>query len=146
MFKDDVKCVVAVTPTEGAAAATLITSAAVDTQGFRGCCFVVPMGAIVTNAVTSLKVQQSDDDAVTDDYTDITGTNQTIADNYDDKVKYVDIYHPGKLYLKLLISRATQNATVGGVIAYLYDPTHRPVTQPAAIAGESFNEAVEGTA
>lgn len=146
MLCDDVKVVIAVTTTAGAAGLTAITSAAVDTAGFRGCCFLVPLGAIVGGAVTSLKVQQSDDDAVTDDYSDVAGTAQTIADTDDDKLKYVDVYAPTKRYLKLVISRGTQNATVGSVLALLYRARSKPVTQPTGVAGERFNYAAEGTA
>ncbi len=146
MFSDDFKVVIAVTTTNGAAGTTAITSAAVDTAGFRGCCFLVPLGAIVGGAVTSLKVQQSSDDAVTDTYDDLTGSNQTIADTDDDKLKYVDVYNPGKRYLKLVISRGTANATVGGVVAILYNAKNRPVTQGTNVAGETWLGPIEGVA
>jgi hypothetical protein len=147
MLTDDVKIVIAVTTTNGAAGTSLVTSGAVDTQGFGGCCFVVPLGALVGGAVTSIKVQQSGDDAVADDYTDVQGTSVTIADTDDDKVKYIDVVRPGKRYLKLITSRATQNATLGGVIALLYDPGVRPVTQGTNVAGEQWSTGpIEGTA
>lgn len=143
---DDVKVVIAVTTTNGAAGTTAITSAAVDTAGYNGCLFVVPLGPIVSGAVTSLKVQQSSDDAATDTYDDLTGSAQTIADTDDDGVKYVDIVKPGKRYLKLVVSRATQNATIGSVVAILYNTRRRPVTQAATVVGESWISPAEGTA
>lgn len=146
MFIDDNKVVIAVTTTNGAAGTTAITSAAVDTLGFKCCTFIVPLGPIVSGAATSLKVQQSSDDAVADDYTDVAGTNQTIADTDDDTVKYVDICQPGKRYLKLVISRATQNATVGSVLAVLSRPRRFPVTQGTNVAGEQWTGPAEGTA
>lgn len=146
MFTDDCKVVIAVTTTNGAAGTSAITSAAVDTAGFSNCTFVVPLGPITAGAVTSLKVQQSSDDAVADTYDDIQGTNQTILDTDDDKVKYVDILRPGKRYLKLVISRATQNATVGSVVAILSGSRVRPVTQGSNVAGEQWIGAPEGTA
>jgi hypothetical protein len=144
-LSDDIKIVVAVTTTNGAAGTSAITSAAVDTAGFLGCLFIVPLGPIVGTAVTSLKVQQSSDDAATDTYDDLTGSNQTIADTDDDGVKYVDINRPGKRYLKMVISRGTANATIGSVLAILYNTRHRPVTQAAAVVGETFVSPVEGT-
>jgi hypothetical protein len=146
MFFDDCKIVIASTTTLGAAGTTLITSSAVDTYGYRGCCFVVPLGTITAGAVTSLKVQQSSDDAVTDTYDDLTGSNQVIADTDDDKLRYVDIYNPGKRYLKLLLSRATQNATIGGIIVILYNAKNKPTTQGANVSGENFLAPIEGTA
>jgi hypothetical protein len=107
----------------------------------------VPLGAIVGGAVTSLKVQQSSDDAATDDYSDVAGTSQTIADTDDDKLKYVDVLLPQKRYLKLLISRGTANATIGGILAVLYDAKGaRPITQGTSVAGEQFVGPAEGTA
>jgi len=146
MFIDNDKIVIAVTTTNGAAGTSTITSAAVDMNGFRDCCFIVPMGTITAGAVTSIKVQQSSDDGATDTYDDLTGSNQTIADTDDDKVFYVQIGSPQKRYLKLIVSRATQNAVVGSVLAILSNAWNRPVTQGTNVTGESFTTPVEGTA
>lgn len=146
MFGDDSKIIIASTTTQGAAGSTAITSATVDTLGFNECTFMVPLGAIVSGAVTSLKVQQSSDDGSADDYSDLLGSNQAIADTDDDKLKYVTIVRPQKRYLKLVVSRATQNATIGGIIAILGMPRTRPVTQGTNVAGEQFIFPAEGTA
>lgn len=146
MFGDDCKVVIGSTTTQGAAGSSAITSAAIDTAGFRECTFIVPLGTIVSGAVTSLKVQQSSDDAAADTYDDLLGSNQAIADTDDDKVKYVTIVNPQKRYLKLVVSRATQNATIGGIIAILSGARSRPVTQGTNVAGEQFIYPAEGTA
>jgi hypothetical protein len=144
---DNVKAVIAVTTTNGAAGTTLITSAAVDTLGFDSCLFLVPLGTIVAGAVTSIKVQQSSDDAASDTYDDLLGSNQTILDTDDDKLKYVDIVRIQKRYLKLLVTRGTSNATIGGVIALLYHGRGvKPFAQGAGVAGEAFIAPIEGTA
>lgn len=147
MFADDCQIQIAVTTAAGATATSAITSAAIDTLGFGCCTFLVPLGPITTGAVTSLKVQQSSDDAVADDYSDVVGSSQTIADDDDNKLKYVDVCRPGKRYLKLLISRGTQAATIGSVLAILSNPRHRPVAQGTNVAGESLGTGpAEGTA
>lgn len=143
-FVDNNKIVIASTTTAGAAGTSAITSAAVDTAGFDGCLFIVPVGAVVSGAVTSLKVQQCDTSGGS--YADLTGTAQTIADTDDDKVFYVDVFRPAEQFLKLVVSRATQNATIGGIIAVLYNAANRPTTQGANVSGESFNWPAEGTA
>lgn len=102
------------------------------------------IGAIVTNGVQSVKVQQSDDDGSSDGYSDILGTSQTIADDADDTHIYIDVAHPQKRYLKVVVTRATQNSTIGAVIAELYGASTVPVTQIAT--GETFNAPAEGTA
>ena len=139
-----VKTQLCVTPTAGAAGQTTITSSAVDTTGFDAVRFLVVVGAITTGGVQSFKLQQSDDDGAGDSYGDIVGTSQTIADDADDTHVYSDIFRPQKRYLKVVISRATQNATFGGVIAELYEPRTVPVTQTAS--GETYISPAEGTA
>lgn len=141
---EEVKTQLCVTTTAGAAGQTAITSSAVDSKGFGAVRFLVAIGAVVTGAVTSIKVQQSDDDGSSDDYSDVTGTAQTIADTADDTHITVDILRPGKRYLKLIVSRGTQNATIGAVIAELYQSDTLPVTQTAS--GETFITPAEGTA
>ncbi len=146
LFSERCKINIASTTTLGAAAATVITSSAVNMAGFDGVCFVVPLGTIVSGAVTSMKLQQSSDDGGSDDYSDVTGTSITIADTDDDKVKYLDVYRPGKQYLKLVVSRATQNATIGGILAIQYKAGTLPVTQGTNVAGEAHLSEAEGTA
>ncbi len=137
------------TVTAGAAAATAITSTAVDMAGYDGCLFIVPFGAIVTGAVTSIKLQQCD--TVGGSYADLTGTNQTVADTDDDKTFIIDIQQPLEQFLKLVVSRATQNATVGVIVAIPYHKSFRstvlPVAGTNAIGGvERFTAPAEGTA
>lgn len=132
-----------------AAGTTLITPTnGVDTAGFDNCCFVVALGAIVAGAVTSIKVQQSDDDGSSDTYDDLAGSAQTIADTDDNKLFLVDIKRPAKRWLKLLVSRGTQNATLDGIVAVLYNGTTCPVTHDATTVGgsEVHHTPAEGTA
>lgn len=137
------------TVTAGAAAATAITSTAVDMTGYDGCLFLVPFGAIVSGAVTSLKLTQCDTSGGS--YADLTGTSQTVADTDDDKTFVVDIQQPLEQFLKVVVSRATQNATVGAILAIPYHKASRstvlPVAGTNAIGGvERFIAPAEGTA
>lgn len=141
---EDVKTQLIVTTAAGAAGQTTITSSAVDTQGYTGVRFLVLIGPVTSGAVTTFKLQQSDDDGSSDAYSDIVGSSQTIADDADNTHKYADISHPQKRYLKLVVSRATQDATIGGVIAELYGASALPVTQTAT--GEAYDFPAEGTA
>jgi len=140
-----------VTTTAGAAAATDITSSAVDMADYDGCLFLVAFGAIVTNAVTTIKLQQSDDSGGSpDDFSDIVGTSQTVADDKDNTSFVIDFRRPQKRYLKLIVTRATQNATVGAVYAIPYNKGSRSADISAAgtaISGsERFLNVAEGTA
>jgi hypothetical protein len=139
-----VKTQLIVTPAAGAAAQTAITSSAVDTKGFGAVRFLTIVGPVVSGAVTSIKLQQSDDDGSSDGYSDIVGSSQTIADDADNTHIYSDILRPQKRYLKLVVTRGTQDATIGGVVAELYHADSLPVTQTAS--GEAYSSPAEGTA
>jgi hypothetical protein len=146
-FTENHKITQAVTTANGAAAATAIEGVALDTAGFDGGCCIVTMGPIVANAVTSIKLQQSDDsDGDPDDWTDLTGTSQTIADDADNTVFVIDFKRTTKRYVRLYVSRATQNATVGAATYVQYGARQCPVTQPAGVTVEKFYGVAEGTA
>jgi hypothetical protein len=140
----DCKIEIASTTTLCAAGTSDVTSSAIDTAGFEGCCFIVPMGTIASTAVTSIKVQQCDTSGGS--YADLTGTAVTIADDGDDKTYYVEVVRPREQFLKLVVDRGTQNATVGGVIAVLTGAGNKPVSHGASVSGESHYGVAEGTA
>jgi hypothetical protein len=140
----DLKYVIASTTTAGAAGTSDVTSDAVDTAGFEWCTFLVPMGAIVSTAVTSIKVQQCDTSGGS--YADLTGTAQTIADSDDDKMFYVTVIRPREQFLKLVLDRGTANATAGGIIAILGGASLKPTTHGTNVSGETFVAPAEGTA
>lgn len=129
------KLLSAVTPTAGAAGATNINGSIIDCSGFDGCLIAVHFGAIVSGAVTSIKAQAGNDSALAD-AADISGTSVTVLDTDDDKVFYIDVLRPTKQYLRVVVSRATQNATLAATYL-LYDPHNEPVAQVAAVAGAS---------
>lgn len=134
----------AITVTAGAAAATDITGTTIDTANFRGCMFVVQLGAIVSGAVTSLKVQHGDASNMSD-AADIEGSSQTIADTDDEKTVYVDVAQLTKRYIRLYVDRATQNATLSAN-AILYNARDNPAVQASPVIGEAMANPVSGTA
>ena len=131
-----------------AAGTSAITpSAGIDMTGYEGALFLFEFGAIVSGAATSIKVAASDDDGSADAYSDLVGTAQTVADDTDNKVFLVDVKLPQKKWLKGLVLRATQNATLEGITVLLYGSRVKPVTQGATVGGsESFTSPEEGTA
>lgn len=130
-----------------AAGASDITDAGIiDTQGFEGVAIIVAMGAIVTGAVTSLKVQQGADSAL-GDAADLEGSSITIADDHDNKLVATDIFKPAKRYLRPIVKRATQNATVDGIFAVLYSPRNQPVSHDSTVVAPEYHATpAEGTA
>lgn len=131
-----------------AAGTTAQTSSAIDTSGFDGVKIYSSFGAITATAVTSVKVQQSSDDGVADTYADLLGTSVNVAADDDNQVVVHDIYRPRERYLKVVISRATADAVIDGVVAVLYDQRTAPTTDDAAtvVARETHTSPAEGTA
>ena len=136
------KIVPLVTITAGAAGTSAINSSVIDFADCEGALIMVQTGAIVSGAVTSFKFQGG---ATTSPTTDIEGTNQTIADDDDDKVFYLDIRRPQHRYGRIVISRATQNATVSAV-AVLYGCRNQPTAQATGVSGEVWSAPAAGTA
>lgn len=119
-----------------AAGVTAVTPASgVDTAGFNGVLFIALMGAVTAGATTSLKAQESSVvDGTGDAFEDIHGSGQTIADDGDNKMYYVDVLNPRERFVRPYVSRADQNSVVEGIIAILYGAKDKPVTQDATLA------------
>lgn len=124
-----------------------LTSNTIDTFGYSAVAFELLLGAVTDGGACYWKVQQSSDDNVADDYTDIAGSKQVIADTDDNKLRIIEIFKPQKRYLKVLTVRATQNLVVDGLTANLYRAQSSAVTQGATVAGyTTLNAPAEGTA
>jgi len=141
-----VKLTQATTTDAGVAATTAIKGTAIDMSDYETCLFVVPFGTITSGAVTSIKVQQSVD--TTDgNFADLAGTSVTVADTNDNTTFYVEVTKPIKRYLRIYISRGTQNAVVGAAIAIQANGRVKPSVQDTTItAGELWVSPAEGTA
>jgi len=119
----------------------------IDTSGFGGLAFIALFGALTATAVTSIKLQHSNDAGATDAAADIAGTANSIPVANANGMLIVEIFKPQKRYVRLVITRATANAVIDGVIAELYLPQNAPVTQDASVASiEFFNTPLAGTA
>jgi len=115
-----------------AAAQTTVTSAAVEMRGVDACQFTVLAGAVTSGAAVACKVQGSADDS---DWSDLAGTGQTIADDDDDKAFVLDVPYPRQRYLRCVVTRATQDAAIDGILAQQYLPQIEPVTHDTTTVG-----------
>lgn len=130
-----------------AAGTSAQNTSGIDTRGYEGIRFVASFGTITSGAALSVKLQQSDDDGSADDYTDLTGTNIASADTDDNTLVISDIYRPQKRYVRMAITRATQNAVIDLVLAELYRPAFKGVTKDATVSNQEMASSVaEGTA
>lgn len=142
-FSKEIRTLIAITPTEGAAGTSDINGATLDMVNARGVQITVVMGAITATAVTSIKVQESADGST---WADLAGTAQTIADTDDEKVFYIDLYRPLKRYARVVVDRGTANAVVAAALYQVYENEKLPVTQGTNVSGEQHISPIAGTA
>jgi hypothetical protein len=129
-----------------AAGTTVIETDVVDTADYQGVAFLFSADGITTGAVTSVKVQQGAA-ANLSDAADLVGTNIPIADDDDNQTFLIDVLRPQERYVRVVVSRATQNAAIGTIYALLYGPARSPVTNAVAdtLTVEKHDSPAEGT-
>lgn len=129
-----------------AAGTTNVNGTTIDMKGFEAVTFVVSFGAIVAGAVTGVKVQQGNQSDMSD-ASDLAGTAVSVADTDDDKCVVVEINQPLERYVRLVVTRSTQNATIDAGIAIQTRGIVEPVTHDTTVASSEFHHApAEGTA
>lgn len=134
----------AVTITAGAAGTSDINGSALDMSGYESVRLILQTGAIVSGGVQTLKWQQGDQSDLSDAQ-DLASTEMTIADDDDDEVFISDLVKPVKRYVRAVVPRATQNATVAAVYEQ-YGGMKTPATQPSGVTAETNVSPAEGTA
>lgn len=141
----NVKISSAVAPAAGVAATSAIAGSTLDMSGYEGVLVIVRFGTITSGAATSIKMQQDTDSAM-GTAADLLGTSQTILDTDDEKTFYIDLYRPQERYVRVYVSRASQNAVVASAEYIQYGPKTAAVTQPTGVSGEIHISPIEGTA
>ncbi|WP_437231067.1 hypothetical protein SH661x_002311 [Planctomicrobium sp. SH661] len=117
-----------------AAGTTSQNGTGLSMEGFRGIMFVAAVGALTSTQVTSLKAQQSSDDASADDYTDIEGSaTDALADADGNKLLVIDIWQPSKNYVRPVVVRGTANAVIDGVFAIQYNARSLPTSMSTSV-------------
>jgi len=142
---EGVKVSQAITVTAGAAGTSTINGATLDMAGYDGVLMVVTFGAIVATGVQSIKAQQGQQSNLSD-AADLLGTGQTVADSDDEKTFYIDLFRPRERYVRVVVPRATANATVASAEYIQYRARSKPTTQGTNVAGETHKSPAEGTA
>ena len=131
-----------------AAGTSAVNSGEIDMQNYESCLIIFAFGTIVSGAATSVKAQGSSDDAAADAYADLEGTSITVADDDDNQIVILEIVNPKERYVRGVISRATQNATVDGIFVLRSGAKKLPATDDSAtvVASETHVSPAEGTA
>lgn len=122
-------------------------SVGVDTRGFKRICWILIAGTMAASSSLDVKAQQSNDDAATDDYTDLAGSACTqVGATDDDKLVVID-YEVEKRYQALYSTRGDGgNGAIDGIIAILYNGDCPISTHSTVKSQEVFGRLLEGTA
>lgn len=129
-----------------AAGTTVQNGTAIDMQGWDGVLFVCFFGTITATGVQGLKAQQG---AASDgsDGADLAGSLASVTDAQSNTLAVVDVYRPQERYVRPVVTRATANAVINGVIAIRYKGRKAPVTFSSSVASSKFVQSpAEGTA
>ena len=121
------------------------TGATIDTKGWDGVLTIVQLGAIEAGGTNSVKMQQGALSNATD-MADLLGTSQTIADDDDGEVVFIDLYRPGERYVRVYVDKDTSHSCAETVTHILYRGKALPGTHGSGVNGEQHNAPVEGTA
>ncbi len=130
-----------------AAGTSTITSTAIDMQGFDRLSIIALFGTLTSTTVTSIKLQQSDDDGASDAYDDLAGSALSIPDTDSNKMLQSDLIRPTKRYVKVVVTRGTANAVIDGVVVIKHGAMKVPTSKHSTMSGTEINNApAEGTA
>lgn len=140
-----------------ASANTDRNSEVIDTAGYGRCCVVVHTATIAAGATVSMHLTHSDvadDENTLNTATNVAGSSQTIADDDDDEVKYID-FEPSKRYYQLTVDKDGTNLAAESAVAVLYQAKDKPTPHATGntdvgegtglVEGENLGMAVDGT-
>jgi len=135
-------CKITVVEAAATAGTSDLTTDVLDMAGFEGVLWIALTGDATSGTVLTLTAKgnsansTSSPTPITQKATDaFTSGSATDADS---KVLAVDVYRPTLRYQFAVLSRATQNCVVGGIIAIQYDASYKPTTQDASVIASAF--------
>lgn len=131
-----------------AAGTTNQNSSGVKCDDCESVTYMALFGTLTASAVTGIKIQQSDDNGVADDWTDVEGSAVAIPQANSNDMLLAEHVRPQKLYSRCVVTRGTANAVIDGVIAIKHGLRKKPgVHDSATVAGSLVLTApAEGTA
>ena len=113
------------------------TSSAIDMANYEGALAIIPIGVSAANGVVTAHLEQSSDNAVADDYTDVEGSAVT-GTNADNTELVIDLAKASKRYVKVIVVTATGNSEIGPVLVLKYGPSKMPVVQGSNITDSAL--------
>lgn len=138
-------CKITVVEAAAGAAQTELVTDVLDMQGFEGVMFLALTGDVTSGSVLTLTVKGNTANSVsspTPVTQKATGAFTAGASDADSKLLLVDVYQPVHRYVFGSLTRTTQDAIVGGIIAIQYGADFQPTTQHASVIAAAFGVAV----
>jgi hypothetical protein len=97
------------------------TSSVLNVGQDLGAYFFVQLGTVATGGSGVIKLQQSNDNGVSDPYADVAGSGQTFSATNSGHGFVVDVYRPQKQYFQVVIVRnGGGNTTIASIFALQY--------------------------
>lgn len=127
------------------AATTELVTDVLDMEGYEGVMFVALTGDVTSGSVLTLTVKANSANSVSSP-TPVTQKATTAftagASDADSKVLLVDVYQPPLRYVFASLTRTTQNAVIGGIIAIQYGARAKPTSHDASVIASAFGVGV----
>jgi hypothetical protein len=136
---NDVKITV-VSPA-AAAAQTAINSSVLDMSGYEGVMFIALTGDVTSGSVITLTAKGNTANSVSSPTPVTQKATASItagATDSDSKALVVDVYKPAMQYMFANLTRTTQDAIIGGIIAIQYKANNKPTTNDASVIASAL--------
>jgi hypothetical protein len=122
-----------------------LTTDVVDTQGFDSVAFIVKTGDVTSGSVLTLTAKTNSANSISSPapvvLTDTVTYTATTASDADDKLLILDLHKPRQRYVFGVLTIGTQNATIEGIFALLYNAHDMPLTVDSSVIDyESVND------
>jgi hypothetical protein len=120
---------------------TITPATGVDCANFDSVFLLAVFGAVLSTSVTGLQAQASNDNAVSDAYSAIGGSNTVVPVAVGPQAVGIDIHRPIKRWVLPVVTRVTANAILHSIVAFLYNSHGMPglpVGLDATVAAITF--------
>lgn len=134
-------CKITVVEAAGTAATTDLTTDVLDMSGYEGVMWIALTGDVTSGSVITLTAKGNSANSVSSPSPITQKASDAFtagASDADSKVIAVDVFRPTLRYQFAVLSRTTQNAVVGGIIAIQYGAHNKPTTQDATVIASAF--------
>ena len=119
----------------------------IDTLGFAGVTFLVPVGTVTSTGTNAFKLQYSSDGSTSAG--DIAGSLQDFgATDISNTMVILEVYRPKFRYVRFVDTRGTANTVLNQGTAILFNALNAPVTQTSFVSStaQPLNSPNTGTA